>query len=189
VTPASITAGYWEYVDSGTSSAAALPGAPITFQLMLGRYYHLVETTPPPAPVAGHPGYQLPWGQWRVMAFSRVVDVSGTPTLQTGFSITAQGDPSIPAFVNPTTAGVQQYITVAGAEHRIQWGGLNYVGNRQVFVLPLTGLTPFQLVTVLGFLTIGLAIGGGIFYAKRAKLGPWKADDDLIADLPDSCDD
>jgi len=115
------------------------------------------------------------------MAFTR-------PDGAVGFSITAQGDPSIPAFVNPTHTSPSGGEPLTGGgddaqEHRVYFGGLNYVGNRRILILPMSGASGGQLFAIFGFATMLLALGGGTLYAKRTKLGPWKDDDEFIAHM------
>jgi hypothetical protein len=153
VTQAMIDADEWEYVDSGTSTDD--PDQPLLFQLLPGRYYQLIETVPPV-------GYQLPWGQWRIVAVQRASDGA------TGFRITYQGDPTVPAFVNILANGGTNPIDTTYNAH---FGGTFYVGNRLTLDLPVLGGLGRDMFLIGGLLTLLLAMGGGTFYLRRVRRG------------------
>ena len=144
VTDAMIAADTWEYVDSGISSGVI--GTPIEFQLIPGRYYHLVETLPPA-------GYQLPLGQWRIVAVTR------DDGEEIGFRITYQGD-SPPAFAN-----------IGGDfEDSAHFGGTFFVGNRLEFELPIFGGTGTSImIKFAGVLILMTTLIVAVRYMIRQK--------------------
>jgi len=145
ITDAMVTAGTWEYVGSDISSG--IIGIPIEFQLILGQYYHLVETLPPP-------GYTLPLGQWRIVAV-----MGGEDEEEIGFQITYEGV-APPAFAN-----------IGGQfEEGAHFGGTLFVGNQLEFILPIFGGSGISIVVMfVGLLTIMATFGFSLWYMMKKK--------------------
>jgi len=108
VTPVLVEAGTWTYV--GSSVSTGLIGGPIVFQLLPGRYYHLVETSVPV-------GFQIPMGQWRI-------------NIADGFVISTTGGLPMPEFV---------YVPCNCESANCENEGVWFVGNWLQIILPLTG--------------------------------------------------
>jgi len=147
----------WVYVDSGVNLNAPGNVTPLTFQLIPGRYYHLVETIPPI-------GHELPFGQWRIIAIEREVD----GMIEVGFQITAQGDSTVPAFANPNGTHVP-YVYINGMLYEnVIFGGLFYLGNFPQFILPPSGGSGTIALMIFGLLAILSAVISTIWYTKVA---------------------
>jgi len=166
VTQERINSGYWQYVDSGPHLNNPTNVVPLVLQMIPGRYYHLVETAAP----AGH---QPPWGQWRIMAFTREINIDGEMVTEVGFSITTQGAPFTPSFMNPThtsPVGGEEITIGEGAYARtytVFFGGLNYLGNFPIVVLPMAGASGGYRYTMAGLLMILLALVVGLLRCIR----------------------
>jgi len=94
----------WEVVATGTSTANAMQ-----FRMRPGRYYHLIETSPPA-------GYQAPFGQWRItvstagahpsLNITRISDGPPMPGIYTGDGPGVYRIVNWPAMILPLTGGV-----------------------------------------------------------------------------------
>ncbi|MCL2563638.1 MAG: SpaA isopeptide-forming pilin-related protein [Oscillospiraceae bacterium] len=123
------------WVLAGTATSTNDPTQPMEFEMMPGETYHLVETVAPP-------GFELPMGQWRIIA-----DEDGET-----FSITAMGDTTTPAFVF------------------IPENEMFYVGNRPRLILPLLGGVSINtLLMIGGFLFLLLAMGTAVYRTAKGK--------------------
>jgi len=155
ITDTMIAAGTWIYVDSDISSGVI--DSPMTFELIPGRHYHLIETTPPT-------GYILPLGEWRIIAIIRDSDE------EAGFRIRYQGDSTVPAFVNIILPGGTS--NPQDEDYNAHFGGTFFVGNRPILILPMSGAAGAAwLLMVAGLLLILTAFGFAIWRIKKSARG------------------
>jgi len=124
ITPAMVGEGIdqWTLVGHGVSSLST----PLTFRMLPGRHYQLVETAPPA-------GYQMPMGQWRITVNS-AIPATAHPILVVS-DIGSTPMPSIVRMIPPSFPFVPQTYLVH---------------NMVDFELPLTGGTGMPLLLTFG---------------------------------------
>jgi len=150
----------WVSVDI-TQTSSTNPTNFMTFALIPGIYYQLVEVVPPQ-------GYQPALGQWRLRSFSREVPI-GSGNIEVGIAYSIQGHPSTPRLVNPGNTGTTT-VTVGGVTYTVVWGGLFYVGNQTTMELPMSGGIGSMIFTFGGSAVLMLgALGGMLIYVKRRR--------------------
>jgi len=147
-----------------TQTSSTNPSNYMTFLLIPGVYYQLVEAQPPQ-------GYQLPFGQWRLRAFGREFP-TGSGNLELGIAYSIQGLATTPGLVNPGNTGITTVTvgSVNGINYTVTWGGLFYVGNQNTMELPMSGGLGTMAFTLGGMAVLMLGtIGGALIYVKRRR--------------------
>ena len=163
VTQADLDAGnIWELVNATPETSSGLLNAPIEFLVTLGTTYQLVEIVAPG-------GFQLPWGQWRIVPSLNALNVLE-------FSITAMGDSTIPAFVyilTPCGNCTSPDCALVGAPDPDGCAAfIHFVGNRPVLILPLMGGMGRNVFILAGALVIFFATTALAYHAKRKGFIP-----------------
>ena len=137
----------WTLVNDIPRISSGNHNDPIDFILTPGNYYQLIEVVAPE-------GFQLPFGQWRIVGMENAAG-------EAGFRITAVGDSTVPAFVN--IGGTHD------ASYDAHFGGTFYVGNRRNFDVPTLGGVGSRIFLILGTGMLLIAVGMTLHKMRKAR--------------------